>query len=242
MVHIVSSISFYIRPSSDGTYYGMVIGSVRLSVRVSVRQSKFSALFSYMLWHIELKILHVTFFLWTFDQVRVSSIFDNFCWSYAPFETKKTGNTQFSALFSYILWHIRLKFCTWLYFAALQIKCECRQFPSICIGGMPLLKLRILQIHSFPQFSPQCFDTLGWNFAHGFILLYYSSSLSVVNFRQFFVGVMPLLEFGLLEIHSFPHFSPTCFYIHVLSWNLHMTLFYFTTDQVQVSSISVNFL
>ena len=26
-----------------------------------------------------------------------------------------------------------------------------------------------------------------------------------------FVGVMPLLELRIMEIHSFPHFSPTCF-------------------------------
>ena len=46
----------FIRPSSDGTYYGMVMSvrpsvrvSVRVSVRPSVRPSQFSALFSYML-------------------------------------------------------------------------------------------------------------------------------------------------------------------------------------------------
>ena len=35
-----------------------------------------------------------------------------------------------------------------------------------------------------------------------------------------FMGVMPLLELRILKIHSFPHFSLTCFEIHVLSWNL----------------------
>ena len=56
--------SIFIRPSSDGTYYGMVMSvrpglrpsdspSVHPSVQVSVR--KFSTLFSNMLWHIELK-------------------------------------------------------------------------------------------------------------------------------------------------------------------------------------------
>ena len=52
------------------------------------------------------EILHMTLFYYTTDQVRVSSICVNFCWSYAPFGTKNTGNTQFSALFSYMLWHI----------------------------------------------------------------------------------------------------------------------------------------
>ena len=55
--------------SSDGTYYGMAM-SIRPSE--SVRPS----LFSYMLWRFE--FLYVTSFLWTFDQVRVLSMFVNF--------------------------------------------------------------------------------------------------------------------------------------------------------------------
>ena len=37
----------------------------------------------------------------------------------------------------------------------------------------------------FPHFSHTCFDILSWNFAHDFVLMYYRSSSSVVNFRQF---------------------------------------------------------
>ena len=48
-------------------------------------------------------ILHMTLFYCTTDQVRVSSICVNFGWSYAPFRSYNTGNTQFSALFSYTL-------------------------------------------------------------------------------------------------------------------------------------------
>ena len=47
----------FIRPSSDGSYYGMVM-SVRVSVRLSVHpglRPAFSTLFSYILWHTELK-------------------------------------------------------------------------------------------------------------------------------------------------------------------------------------------
>ena len=66
----------------------------------------------------------------------------------------------FSALFSYMLWHIELKFCTWLCSNVLQIKLECRQFASSFVGVMPLLKLRLLEIHSFPLFSLTCFDIL----------------------------------------------------------------------------------
>ena len=92
-------------------------------------------------------------------------------------------------------------------FTVLQIKFECRLFPSIFVGVMPLLELRILEIHSFPHFSLTRFDLLSWNFAYDFVLLHYESRSSFVNFRQFFVGVMPLLECRILKIHSFPHFS-----------------------------------
>ena len=239
------------------------------------------------------EILYMTFFYCTTDQVRVSSIFVNFDGSYAPFGTSNIGNTQFSALFSYMLLHIELKFCIWLSFTVLQIKFECRQFASIFVGVMPLLELRILEIHSFPHFSLTCFDILSWNFAYDFLLLYYRSSSSVVNLRQFlwelcpswnleywkytvfctfsymlwntcielkfctclcftvlqikfhcrqfasiFVGVMPLLELWILKIHSFLHFSLTCFYI--LSWNSSYDFVYCTIDQVWMLSLCVH--
>ena len=89
--------------------------------RVSVRQSVFRT-FSYMLWHIEAEVLHVIFISWTLNQVRVSSISVNFCWSYAPLWTNDTKIHSFSVLFSYILRHIELKFCIWFWFTVLQIK------------------------------------------------------------------------------------------------------------------------
>ena len=144
----------------------------------------------------------------------------------------------------------------------------------------------------FPHFSPTCFDILSWNFAHDFVLIYYRSSLSVINLRQVLLELCPFWNLEYWK-YSFPHFSLTCF--DMLSWNfaydfvllyyrssssvvnfrqflwelcpfwnlnywkytvfrtfllhaltywaeiLHMTLFYCTTDQVWVSSISVNF-
>ena len=172
--------------------------------------------------------------------------------------------SQFSALFSYMLWDIKLKFCASLYFDARKIKFEYHQFPSIFAGVMPLLNFTLLQICSFLHISYTCFDILSWNFAYDFVLLYFRSSLCVVNLRQFllelspfwnleywkytvfhtfllqaltywawnfsydcftllqlkfeyhqfvsiFVGVMPLLKLRILKIHSFPHFSVTCF-------------------------------
>ena len=56
---------------------------------------------------------------------------------------------------------------------------------------MPLLERRILEIHSFPHFSLTRFDILSWNFAYDFVLLYYRSSSSVVNFRQFLLELCP---------------------------------------------------
>ena len=90
-----------------------------------------------------------------------------------------------------MLRHIELKFCIWLCFTVLQIKFECRQFASIFVGVMPLLELKLLEIHSFPHFSLTCFDILSWNFAYDFVLLYYKSSLSVVNLRQFLWELCP---------------------------------------------------
>ena len=134
-----------------------------------------------MLWHIELKFciwLCFTVLQIKFECRQFASIFVGVM----PLLELKLLEIQFSALFSYMLWHIELKFCTWLCSNVLQIKFECRQFVSIFVGVMPLLELRILQIHSFPHFSLTCFDILSWNFAYGFVLLYYRSTSSVVNF------------------------------------------------------------
>ena len=138
MQKYILKIRFFIRPSSDGTYYGMA-----MSVRPGLRR----------------------------PSVR---------------PTLRPGlRPPVFRTFLIQVWHIELKFCIWLCFTVLQIKFECRQFPSILVGDMPLLKCRILKIHSFPHFSLTCFDILSWNFAFDFVSLYYRSSSSVVNFRQF---------------------------------------------------------
>ena len=106
------------------TYYGMAM-SVRVSVRLSVTVFRTFLLHALTYWA---EILYVAFFLWTFDQVRVSSIF---------------------------------------------------------VGVMPLVELRILEIHSFTHFSLTNFDILSWNFPYDFVWLYYRSSSSVVNCVNF---------------------------------------------------------
>ena len=150
---------------------------------------------------------------------------------------KLLTNMQFSALFSYMLRHIELKFCIWLCFTVLQIKFECHQFASIFVRVFPPFELIILEIHSFPHFSLTCFDILSWNFAYDFVLLYYRASLSVINLRQFLWELCP---FWNSEFWKYTVFL--IFLWHALIYwaeILHMTLFYCNTDQVRVSSIFV---
>ena len=145
---------------------------------------------------------------------------------------------QFSALFSYMLWDIELKFCIWLCYTVILNKFECRPFSSIFVGVMPLLELRILEIRSFPHFSLTCFDILSWNFAYDFVLLYYRSSLSVGQF------LWELCPFWDLEYWKKKTTVFRTFLLHALTYwaeILHMTLFYCTTDQVRVWSIRINF-
>ena len=134
---------------------------------------------------------------------------------------------------------IDLKFCVSLYFYARKIKFECHQFPSLFAGVMPLFNFKLLQIWSFPNFSPTCFDILSSNFVYDFVLMYHRASLSVVILLQF---LLELCLFVNLEYSKYTVFRT--FLLHALTdWAeiLHMTLFYCTTDQVRVSSICVNF-
>ena len=47
--------------------------------------------------------------------------------------------SQFSVLFSYMFWHIQLKFCVSLYLNVRKIKFECHQFPLNFARVKPLL-------------------------------------------------------------------------------------------------------
>ena len=242
-VYISVEVPFYTPVfRRDVLWYGDVRPSVRPSVRPglrpSVRPSQFSALFSYMLWHIDLKFCVSLYFyarkikfechqfpslfagvmlLFNFKLLQICSFphfsptcFDilrsNFVYDFVLmyhraslsvvillqfllelclFVNLEYSKYKFSALFSYMLWHIELKFCICLCFTVLQIKFECRQFASIFVGVMPLLELRILETHSFPHFSLTPFNILSWKFAYYFVFLYYRLSLSVVNLRLF---------------------------------------------------------
>ena len=146
---------------------------------------------------------------------------------------------QFFAFFSYMLWHIELKFCIWLCFIVLQIKFDFRPFASMFVRVMPPLELRILEIYSFPHFSLACFDILSWNFAHNFVLSYYRLSSSVINLRQ---CLWELCPFWKLEYWKYTVFRT--FLLHAFTYwaeILHMILFHRTTDQVRLSLICINF-
>ena len=130
--------------------------------------------------------------------------------------------SQFSALFSYMLWHIDLKFCVPLYFYACKIKFECHQFPLRFAGVMLLLNFK-LQICSFPHFPPTCFDILSSNFAYDFVLMYHRSSVSVVTLFKF---LLELWLFVNLKYSKYTVFRT--FLLHALTYwaeILHMTLF-----------------
>ena len=138
-------------------------------VTYNTGNTQFSALFSNMLCHIELK-----FCIWlcfTVLQIKFEcrQFPSSFVRVYAPFVTYNTGNTQFSALFSNMLWHIELKFCIWLWFTVLQIKFECRHFASIFVGVMPFWNLQYWKYTVFRAFSLTCFDILSWKFSYDFV-------------------------------------------------------------------------
>ena len=140
-----------------------------------------------------------------------------------PFWNLEYWKTQFSVLFSYTLWHIKLKFCQCFCFTELQIKIECSQFASIFEGVIPLFELRILKIHSFPHFSLTRFDILSRNVAYDFVLLYNRWSLSGLNLRWFLLELCP---FWKSEYWKFPVFCT--FLLRALRYwakTLHMTLF-----------------
>ena len=111
--------------------------------------------------------------------------------------------------------------------------------PSVRLSVRPTLRPSVSPSARFTHFSHTCFDISSWNFAHDFVLMYYRSSLSVVTLRQF---LKELCLFVNLEYRWCAVFCT--FLLHALTYWAgiwHMTLFYCTTDQVLVSSISVNF-
>ena len=93
--------------------------------------------------------------------------------------------------------------------------------------------------HSFPHFSPTCFEILSWNFVYHFIMMHVRASSNTINFRQFLMELCPFLTSNCYKYGVF-----RTFLLHALTFRAeiwHMSLFYCTTEQVRVSTISVNF-
>ena len=156
--------------------------------------------------------------VWWFPSVRVSV---------RPSIHPSVRPSQCSALFSYMHWHIDLKFCVSLYFYARKIKFKCHQFPSLFAGVMLLFNFKLLQICSFPHFSPTCFDILSSNFVYDFVFMYHRASLSVVILLHF---LLELCLFVNLEYWKYTVFRT--FLLHPLTYwaeSLHITLFFCTT-------------
>ena len=118
-----------------------------------------------------------------------------------------------------MLWQIELKFCIWLF---IWWTSDISRVSSIFVnfvGVMPLLELRILEIHSFPHFSATCtcFDILSWNLIYDF---------DFMNFRYSDCHHLgsSLKELCPLSMYSFAHFSCSCFEFLILLYFLHIII------------------
>ena len=168
--------------------------SVRPTLRPSVRPGLRPPVFRTFLIHALTnwaKIVHMTLFSCTTDQVRVSSISVNFCRSYAPFGMYNTENTHFSALFSYTLWLIQLKFCVslcLLYYRSSSSVINLRQVLwELCLfWNLEYWK------YSFPHFSLTRFGILSWNFAYAFVCKQGALTLPDTWFRPPFWDLLML--------------------------------------------------
>ena len=182
----------------DVLWYGDVCPGLCPSVRLSVT---FSALFSYMLWHIELKCcirLGFTVLQIKFECHQFSSILELRILEYTVFRT-----------FFYMLWHTKLKFCIWLSLNEFQINLECHQFSTILQEVCPFWNLEYWKyMHTIFRTFSYVFYVFSWYSVNNF-----RSSSSVIIFQLL---VMPFLALRILEI-QFSAFSPTCF--DILSWN-----------------------
>ena len=122
-----------------------------------------------------------------------------------------------------------MKFCTWLCFTVIHVRFECRRIASIFVGVMPLLELRILEIHSFLNFSSTCLDILSWNFSYDFVYCI------IDQFRVSSLCVRLALRLSI----NFLHFPPTC--IDKFNWNLKFDVGFFNVFLLEKYYIKIAF-
>ena len=124
--------------------------------------------------------------------------------------------SQFSALFSYMLWDIKLKFCVSHYFDARKIKFEYHQIPSIFGRVMSLRLRKIPLIFSFRSLSP---TQLTFWIEIWYIDVSWECGWDRIWVRSITFGrVMPLGLRKIPLIFSFRTLSPL--QIDILNWNL----------------------
>ena len=77
--------------------------------------------------------------------------------------------------------------------------------------------------HSYPHFSPTCFDILIWNFVYHFIFMHVRSSSNAINFRHFLQELCSFLTSNSYKYAVFRNFL-----LHALTYwvqILFLTLF-----------------
>ena len=146
---------------------------------------------------------------------------------------------QFSALFSYMLWHIEFKFCIWLCFNVPQYRASL----SVVILQQFLLELCLfvnLEYSKYSVFRTFLLHALTYWAEILHMTLFYCTTDQV---RVSSIGVNfggSYAPFWNLEYWKYRVFRT--FLLHPLTYwaeSLHITLFFCTTDQVWVSSICV---
>ena len=120
--------------------------------------------------------------------------------------------SQFSALFSYMLWDIKLKFCVSPYFDARRRSSSnainLRQFLlELCLFWTS----HTYKYAVFRRFLIHALTYWAENFCKWLCFTLIQIKFECRKFASIFVAVTPLLELTILGKHSFPHFSLTFF-------------------------------
>ena len=137
----------------------------------------------------------------------------------------------------FLVWYLTLLYEPLYTFYKPVFRRDVLWYGDVRPSGSPSIRPSVR--HSFPQFSPTCFDILIWNFVYHFIFMHIRSSSNAINFRHF---LQELCSF--LTSNSFKYAVFRTFLLHALTYwvqILYMTLFLCTTEQVWVSSFCFNF-
>ena len=145
-----------------------------------------------MLWHIELKFYRWICFVVLqikFECCEFASIFR----SIASFGIYNIGNTQFSSLFSYVLWHLQLTFFIWL----------CLMYFKSRSSAILCVRLNLCPSIHFLHVPPTCIDKFSWNlkfdvgFLYAFLLekYYYKNSFLKYSWRAYYAPFAVLRYF-----------------------------------------------